>query len=629
MSTCPDIDSAAMAGEPRGEGARSAATAGEPRGEGARSAAMAGEPHGEGARSAAMAGEPHGEGARSALEHARLSAERVFAMTDDLLAEISLDGRLTLLNPAWERVLGWSLQEMLGRSIQDLVHPEDVEHTLVLTLPGSNVPAHAVNFTSRYRHRDGSWRWLLWSARCDGHAWFAAAKDVTDRMSLERQALHDPLTKLPNRLLLMDRTRRALARLHRTGGLIALLFIDLDRFKAVNDNLGHAVGDDLLIAVSERLGEVLRDSDTVARLGGDEFVILAEDLESDSEALSLADRVLNALMEPTTIGSAEVSMQASVGISVCHEPTRDPEDLLREADVAMYRAKGGGGGLGLFDAELRKEMAARLEIETRLRHALPRHELRLVYQPTVPLQNDGAYGLGCEALLRWHPHDGHMMRPEEFLHLAEEGKLIVSISEWVLQTICIQAASWRREGLDPVVAMNISARGIAEVDIAERVREALLYSELPGEAICLEVSEAAILADVERAHAKLEECKSLGVKIALDRFGSEHGSLALAAKLPIDSIKLDRAIVKGLEYDRAKRGIVLAATSLAREANIAAVAVGIETERELELVRNLGCTVGQGFLLAEPQPPDLLRDELRALHSAEQHRTYAHLRRGA
>lgn len=549
---------------------------------------------------------------------------RLFELTDDLLAVVSLDGRLLLLNPAWEETLGWSPHEMTGRSIQDLVHPEDVEHTLVLTLHGSSMPAHAVNFTSRYRHRDGSWRWLLWSARCDGESWFAAAKDITDRMSRERQALHDPLTKLPNRLLLMDRTRRALSRLHRTSGRIALLFIDLDRFKAVNDNLGHAVGDDLLIAVSERLADVLRDSDTVARLGGDEFVILAEDLESDSEALGLADRVLNALLEPTRIGSAEVSMQASVGISVCHEPSRDPEDLLREADVAMYRAKGSGGGLGLFDAELRREMAARLEIEGRLRHAMPRHELRVVYQPTVPLQ--GGRPLGCEALLRWHPHDAPPMHPGEFLHLAEESKLIVTIDEWVLQTVCMQAVSWRREGLSPAVSMNVSARGIAEVDIAERVREALVYSELPGEALCLEVSETAILADVDRARGKLEDCKSLGVQVALDNFGSEHGSLALSGALPLDVIKLDRSLIANFEHDPVKRGIVIAATAMAREAGVVTVAVGIETEAQRQLATALGCTVGQGFLLAEPRPAEMLRDELQALQAAARRDTVASLR---
>src|SRR3989441_9751325 len=245
--------------------------------------------------SAVAAGESPGEdGARIA---------RVFEMTSALLATVSLDGRFTLLNPAWEQVLGWTGEELLARPIQELMHPDDVEQTLTLMLAGSRHPAHLENFTNRYRHRDGSWRWLLWSARCDGDTWYAAARDMTDRMWLERQALHDPLTRLPNRLLLMDRTRQALTPLHRSDGTVALLCLDLDRFKVVNDSFGHDVGDRLLVGVSERLAEMMRDSDTIARLGGDEFVILGEELDGESEALVLAERVLVVLKEPFAVGS--------------------------------------------------------------------------------------------------------------------------------------------------------------------------------------------------------------------------------------------------------------------------------------------------------------------------------------
>jgi diguanylate cyclase (GGDEF)-like protein/PAS domain S-box-containing protein len=276
--------------------------------------------------------------------------ERLFEMTSDLLAAISLDGRFTLLNPAWEDELGWSIEELTAQPMQARVHPDDLEQTLALTLAGRNRSAQLVNFTNRYRHKDGSWRWLLWSARCDGEVWYAAARDVTDRMWLERQALHDPLTKLPNRLLLMDRAHQALARLHRSNGPIALLFIDLDGLKTINDSLGHAVGDLLLVSVAERLAQTLRDSDTVARLGGDEFVILAEDLDSEEEALAVAERVVQGLEEPFEIGSIEVGMFASVGVSISRDAGADPEDLLREADVAMYRAKRAGGRrLELFD----------------------------------------------------------------------------------------------------------------------------------------------------------------------------------------------------------------------------------------------------------------------------------------
>jgi diguanylate cyclase (GGDEF)-like protein/PAS domain S-box-containing protein len=531
---------------------------------------------------------------------------RLFEMTSDLLAAISLDGQFTLLNPAWEQLLGWSIEELKAHPVGELVHPDDLEQTLALTLAGHHRPAQFVNFTNRYRHRDGSWRWLLWSARCDGEAWYAAAKDVTDRMWLERQALHDPLTKLPNRLLLMDRARQAVARLRRSNGPIALLFIDLDRFKAINDSLGHAVGDHLLISVAERLAEMLRDSDTVARLGGDEFVILAEDLESDAEALAVAERVLHALEEPFKVGSAEVSMLASVGVSISHDPEAEPEDLLREADVAMYRAKGAGGhNLELFNEDLRREASARLELEDRLEHALPRHELLLEYQPLMPLS--GGRPVGCEALVRWHPHGAEPMPPLDFLSLAEESELIVQIGDWVLHAACAQAAAWRRDGIELPISINISARELTGVDLAARVQEALLYCRLPGNALCLEVSEEVILRDPARARAALTDVRRLGVAVALDNFGARQSTLSLPGSLPLSMLKLDRTLIGGFERDKDRRAMVVAALALARESGLTAVAVGIETNRQLALARELNCSVGQGFLLHRPDAPERLR----------------------
>ncbi len=539
--------------------------------------------------------------------HGEAQIARLFEMTSDLLAAISLDGQFTLLNPAWEQVLGWSTAELKAAPMQELVHPDDLEQTLALTLAVHHRPAQFVNFTNRYRHRDGSWRWLLWSARCDGVAWYAAAKDVTDRMWLERQALHDPLTKLPNRLLLMDRARQAVARLRRSHGPIALLFIDLDRFKAINDNLGHAVGDHLLISVAERLEETLRDSDTVARLGGDEFVILAEDLDSDAEALAVAERVLHALEEPFLVGSAEVSMLASVGVSISHDPEAEPEDLLREADVAMYRAKGSGGhNLELFNEDLRREANARLELEDRLEHALPRHELLLEYQPLVALT--GGKPVGCEALVRWHPHGGKSMLPLDFLSLAEESELIVQIGDWVLHTACAQAAAWRRDGVEMTVSVNISARELTGgTDLAERVKEALQYCGLPGQSLCLEVSEEVLLRDPARARAVLKDVKRLGVAIALDNFGAQQSTLSLPGSLPLSMLKLDRTLIQGFERDKERRAMVVATLALARESGLTAVVVGIETNRQLALARELDCSIGQGFLLHKPDAPERLR----------------------
>jgi diguanylate cyclase (GGDEF)-like protein/PAS domain S-box-containing protein len=540
-----------------------------------------------------------------------LRIARLFEMTSDLLATITLDGYFTLLNPAWEQLLGWTREELQSRALQEFLHPDDVEKTLALMLAGGSGPSQLENFTNRYRHRDGSWRWLLWSARCDGDTWYAAAKDVTDRMWLERQALHDPLTRLPNRVLLMDRTRQALTRLHRGAGVVALLFIDLDRFKAVNDNLGHDVGDQLLVAISERLAELMRDSDTVARLGGDEFVVLAEDIQSDAEALALAERVLDALERPFPVGTAEVAMLASIGVAVSRDPEADPETMLREADLAMYRAKDAGGRrLEIFDESLRRELKMHLAIESRLQDALPRRELLLAYQPILALA--GGQAVGCEALIRWRPHDSEASEDEEmlpgmFLPRAEETELIVQIGNWVLHTACAQAEVWRRNGIAIPISVNVSARELTELDLAERVHEELAYCRLPGRALCLEVSEDAVLRDPERARSALRDVKRLGVSIALDNFGSDGLSLGLPSNLPLDILKVDRALIQNFDRDKDRRAVFAGTVALAKEAGLTAVAVGIETNRQLALVRELECSVGQGFLLHNPAMPARLR----------------------
>jgi diguanylate cyclase (GGDEF)-like protein/PAS domain S-box-containing protein len=536
---------------------------------------------------------------------------RLFEMTSDLLATISLEGRFTLLNPAWEQLLGWTREELRERPIRQLVHPEDVEQALGAILDRDGATSQIENVTTRYQHRDGSWRWLLWSARRDGDSWYAAGKDVTDRVWLERQALHDPLTGLPNRLLLMDRARQALSRLHRSDTVVALLFIDLDKFKAVNDNLGHEVGDALLRSVSERLAELMRDSDTVARLGGDEFVILAEEIEGDGEAVALAERVLDALDRPFSLGSADVSILASVGIAVSRRPDADPEAMLREADVAMYRAKDGGGRrLELFDETLRRELDAHLELEDRLRHALPQHELLLAYQPILRLA--GGQALGVEALVRWRPTGvGHAssttVLASTFLPPAEDSELIVQIGKWVLHEACAQAEIWRRAGITIPLSVNISARELTELDLAERVREELAHFRLPGRALCLEISEEAVLRDPDRARSALKDLKRLGVLIALDKFGFGQLSLGLPSNLPLDVLKLDRALTESFHQDKERRAMFAATIALAKEAGLTAVAVGIETNRQLALARELDCAVGQGFLLHGPASPDRVR----------------------
>jgi EAL domain-containing protein (putative c-di-GMP-specific phosphodiesterase class I) len=298
-------------------------------------------------------------------------------------------------------------------------------------------------------------------------------------------------------------------------------------------------------------------------------------------------------------------MLASVGVSVSHDPETDAEDLLREADVAMYRAKRAGGyGLELFDESLRREVTAHLDIETRLRHALPRSELTLDYQPIVSL--DGGQAGCCEALVRWHPHEGTSVDPLDFLPRAEESELIVRIGDWVLNAACAQATLWHGRGEQVAVAVNISPRGLAELDLADRVAATLDRHGLPAEMLWLEVNENAIMRDRERAQTALEEVKRVGVRIALDGFGAGESRLNLLAGLPIDVVKIDRAVVGSLQDDEAQRAIVVGIVALARQAALQTVAVGIETDAQLQITRRLGCAMGQGFLLHPPAGADRL-----------------------
>ncbi len=356
---------------------------------------------------------------------------------------------------------------------------------------------------------------------------------------------------------------------------------------------------------------MMRDSDTVARLGGDEFVILGEELESEDEALLLAERIVQTLREPFQVGSVEVTMPASVGVSVTHDADADPESMLREADVAMYRAKGAGGRRQeMFDDSLRRELTAHLQIEKRLLRALPQKELALTYQPIMPLA--GGRAIGCEALVRWHPEGDAETKiddllPSKFLPRAEESELIVEIGDWVLNAACAQAASWRRQGITLPISVNVSARELSEPDLAERVRRELERFQLPGRALCLEVGEDAVLRDLERARATLGEVRRLGVATALDSVGARDAAIKLPRNLPLDMLKLDRRLIETFDRDREARAMFAAMVALAHKAGLKAVAVGIETNRQLALARELDCAYGQGFLLHRPDSPERLR----------------------
>ena len=431
---------------------------------------------------------------------------------------------------------------------------------------------------------------------------------------IAHQATHDGLTGLANRLLFRDRLELALARAERHGSFAALLFIDLDRFKDVNDTLGHGVGDMLLRAVSERLSNVLRARDsmtrvgdeesTLARFGGDEFVVLCEDLSSEVGAVRVAERVEEALLEPFVLDRKDHVVTASIGIVLASGADRDVEGLLRDADIAMYRAKERGpGNWEIFDVTLRDRALERIGTERALRQALDAGELRLHYQPIVSL--DGRAISSVEALVRWqHPVRG-LVPPGEFIPLAEESSLILQVGAWTLTEACQQAARWRARFGDAAplpVAVNVSARQLAQPELPAIVRQVLADTGVSGADLAIELTETALIDDSSVPAASLRELKALGVKIVLDDFGTGYSSLSHLQRFPIDALKIDRSFVMHLGTGDANRAIVRAITAMASALGLEVVAEGVETADQAAEVRALGCDWAQGYHFARPAP---------------------------
>jgi diguanylate cyclase (GGDEF)-like protein len=425
---------------------------------------------------------------------------------------------------------------------------------------------------------------------------------------LAHRVLHDPLTDLPNRTLFLDRLALALARLQRHPASIAVLFIDLDNFKVVNDSLGHGAGDRLLVELGRRLRGAIRPHDTIARFGGDEFVVLCEDIAEARDAVTVGQRIVEAASEPFMLEGREMFVSASVGVALAIDADATPETLLRDADVAMYRAKERGRGrVEVFDEALRARIIERLDLENGLRRALQRDELRVYYQPEMSMSQGRM--VAVEALVRWeHPERG-LLEPAEFIPLAEETGLIVEIGAWVLREACKQLASWRANGAELDVAVNVSARQLTQPDIVETVRAALEETGLPADALCLEITESAVMRDPEATLATLTLVKELGVKVALDDFGVGFSSLAqLKEMLPLHAIKVDRSFISGLADDDRNSAIVAAVVMMATTLGLTAIAEGVETEAQVLQARALGCDVSQGFFFTAPEPAEAIAE---------------------
>jgi diguanylate cyclase (GGDEF)-like protein/PAS domain S-box-containing protein len=508
-----------------------------------------------------------------------------------------------------------------------LVHPDDLGR--LRREIDQHLAGNSLHFESehRIRHADGEWRWALTrgiSTRdADGRLRriTGSLSDVTDRhLAQERllhDALHDSLTGLPNRALFMDRLVQCLVGLERDPAYAcALLYVDIDRFKLVNDSLSHSAGDRLLVETARRVGNVLRAGDTLARLGGDEFAILLDGTVTADEAREIAARVGEAIARPMRLERRELSVSASIGIAHNLDGVIDPDELIRNADIAMYDAKARGGGRSaLFDASMHHRVVARVTLETRLRQAIEEESLRTFFQPIVDLRTGDLKGL--EALARW-PADDEPVSPAEFIPVAEESGLIEALGALVLRTACRTLGEWRRRGLvgpDVTVSVNLSIRQIGPAGLVELVRDTLLDADLPARNLVLEITESTLIENPEVVSAVLGNLLDLGVAVELDDFGTGYSSLTVLHDFPGNALKIDRAFVATMVDRPESHAIVRSIVALAHNLGLRVIAEGIEHRDQLTALAALDCEFGQGYHFSRPLAPEametlLLRDGL-------------------
>jgi len=550
--------------------------------------------------------------AGAALDDASLMA----SVAHDAYVALDAQGRIVEWNPEAETVFGWRRDEVLGRSLATMAvpvrHRPVYEERLGQLLDGAHPPV-APRRELTAVHRTGAEfpvQVTVWSNGRDGNRRVCGfVRDLSERKRFEgqlaSQALHDRLTGLPNRVLLRDRIGHALARAGRRGASVALLVADIDRFKVVNESLGHDGGDRLLVAVAERLADMLRPGDTVARMGGDEFALLCEDVAGYGEAAAIASRVLGAFEKPFSVHGADMSLTASVGVAVGAQTGPAPELLLRDADVAMYRAKEAGRDrYEVFDASMLAGASERLSVENDLRRAIAQGQLRLYYQPIVHLDT-GAIA-GFEALVRWqHPERG-LLPPSEFIPAAEQTGLIVPLGRHVLAEACLQAATWKdthASGERLRISVNVSAKQLTQPGWSDEVAQILAESGLAPRQLVLEITESVLMDDADTTAVRLEELRRLGVRIAIDDFGTGYSSLGYLRRLPVDILKIDKSFIDGVAQGPHESALARAVVKLASTLRLEAVAEGISNREQLLQLRRLRCPYGQGFFFSRPQPP--------------------------
>ncbi len=532
------------------------------------------------------------------------------------MALASLEGRYFRVNRALACMLGRAHDELTGASMMTLTHPTDRKSSqeAMRRLLDGEVPGYRLE--QRFVHSDGRPVWVSVSVSlirdAEGKPLHTVSQieDITERRAsgerLAHQAIHDPLTGLPNRMFFVDRLRRALNESAEPGE-VAVLFIDLDHFKVVNDSLGHPAGDRLIVAIADRLRTAIRPSDILARFGGDEFTVLCVGVPDGQTAGELADRISVAVAKPVALAEGEVFVTASIGIARSGGELETPEALLRNADAAMYKAKEQGRARSAtYDSGTHDRAVRHLRTGNDLHRALERGELCLHYQPIVRL--DTGRISGFEALVRWqHPQRG-LVGPAEFVQLAEETGLVVPIGKWVLLEACRQAAHWHERGAMVTMSINLSPRQLAEPSLPDDLARVLNETRVHPDAIWLEITESTLMSDAEGAVLALEALRALGVHLSVDDFGTGYSSMSYLKRFPVEALKVDRTFVDGIGREPEDTAICTAVVSLAQALGVKSVAEGVETPEQLAQLRTLGCDLGQGYLFGRPEPAEIHGD---------------------
>jgi diguanylate cyclase (GGDEF)-like protein/PAS domain S-box-containing protein len=545
---------------------------------------------------------------RSAFDHAPIG-----------MAMVTTDGKWVEVNRSLCEITGYPESEMLATDYQSITHPEDLQRfeNSIRQLVSGEITAFQLE--KRYINKRGESVWILAGVsmikdrkNTSPHLIFQI-QDVNDRKKAETQmlhdAFHDALTGLHNRAWFMERVELSIKRSRRAGGEpFAVLFLDLDRFKVINDSLGHICGDQLLIGIATRLNSCVRPEDLVARLGGDEFTILLKGVSETADAVRVAERIQRLVAQPFKLGGYDAFTTTSIGIALADGNYEHPDDLLRDADTAMYHAKASGKArYAIFDKSMHAHAMNVLQLETDLRRAIERQEFELHYQPIVDLKTGRLTSF--EALIRWrHPERG-LIGPGDFMSVAEETGLIVTIGEWVLREACSQANLWRaivRDTGPLSISVNLSSKQLGYVHLADQIIRTLDATGLAPCALKLEITESAVMENVESAARMLQQLRALGVELAIDDFGTGYSSLSYLHRLPIDTLKIDRSFISSVGGNNENREIVRTILTLAKTLGKGVVAEGIETMEQLEFLRQLGCDSAQGFLFSKPVPANIV-----------------------